>query len=102
MIAYSCGLLLWTIMLDGKAPWNLEMFSGTPDISFERQKQNPQGLVDIAVATAAASCELSDKEMDKLFTLFGSLLCRWQDRSLGSLLRDSDWYVPGLVIIQRN
>ncbi|KAM7183179.1 hypothetical protein V8F20_012715 [Naviculisporaceae sp. PSN 640] len=83
---YSCGLLLWTALLDGQSPWELDVFGGSKE-EFQRAKTDPAAFLDIALATAQKVVPLSRRE--EITRLLSSLLCPEEARDLSLLLRYS-------------
>lgn len=98
-LVYSCGLLLWSILLDGKFPWALDVF-GPEDsqIAFEEAKKADGGIADIALATALESSSVPDERADELGALLRSLLGPADERSLEPLLHYLDEYVIRIVV----
>ncbi|KAF4449677.1 serine/threonine protein kinase [Fusarium austroafricanum] len=91
---YSCGLILWSILLDGQLPWELEAFeSNNPMESFELVKKDPQMLMDISIGFLRDSGTIPEERMGEISNLFESLLTTAEDRSLDLLLA----YQPELL-----
>lgn len=93
-LVYSCGLLLWSILCDGKSPWELDIF-GPEDgrLAFEEAKTAEGGIADIALATALELSSVPDERADELGGLLRTLLGPASERSLEPLLRYIDEYV---------
>ncbi|KAI9924857.1 hypothetical protein MW887_006714 [Aspergillus wentii] len=87
---YSCGLLLWSILVDGEELWDNDTFGNTPEhcySSFMRAKDRGDELLVIVIAIIEGR-GIPNDEIEEIADLLGSLLrqdpCQ---RTLDLLLR---------------
>ncbi|KAH6886992.1 hypothetical protein B0T10DRAFT_515931 [Thelonectria olida] len=81
---YSCGLLLWTALLDGRPPWELTVFDSSGHI-FQQAKTEVDGFLDIALDSVRGL--VPEERATEVTHLISSLLCPNEVRDLSVLLR---------------
>lgn len=86
-VVYSCGLVLWTILLNGVKPWELSTFGPDSGGSIEDAKLDPARLVDIAVASVRDDGDVPALRLDEIRAIFKALLGEPEERSLQLLLQ---------------
>ncbi|SCO82809.1 uncharacterized protein FRV6_07022 [Fusarium oxysporum] len=84
---YSCGLILWTILLDGLPPWKLQDRGWIGEIRFDKAKANTCRMIEIAIGSITAQGRYTDYQLETISQLFDSLLCDWEQRTLSVLLQ---------------
>ncbi|RGP81065.1 serine threonine kinase [Fusarium longipes] len=83
---YSCGLILWTILLDGLPPWKVQGFQWNNTTSFDNAKASPNYMIEAATQSTTAHGGYSETQTEQVSRLFRSLLCEWESRTLDGLL----------------
>ncbi|KAH8663311.1 hypothetical protein BGZ61DRAFT_539338 [Ilyonectria robusta] len=79
---YSCGLLLWTALLDGRQPWELDVFGS--EIVFQQAKADADGFLNIALDSVRGL--VPEERATEVMDLISSLLCSEEERDLSVLL----------------
>ncbi|KAF4953490.1 hypothetical protein FGADI_5823 [Fusarium gaditjirri] len=82
---YSCGLVLWSILLNGRQPLYLDDFKGNLE-TFNLKQKDLLGLLDTIRKSLRDVDAVPEARMEEIFSIFESLLTRPENRSLGRLL----------------
>ncbi|KAH7151337.1 hypothetical protein DER46DRAFT_650445 [Fusarium sp. MPI-SDFR-AT-0072] len=83
---YSCGLVLWSILLNGRQPLELADFKGNLK-TFKLKQNDLLGLLEIIRKSLRDVDAVPEARMEEITEIFESLLTRPEDRSLSLLLR---------------
>lgn len=85
---YSCGLLLWSILLDGKQPWELDIFGDAEGAeNYQKAKHEGHMLLDHAIATSLELLDIPQERIEEISLLLRSLMTESAERTLENLLQ---------------